>query len=184
MSDAVDPSEIIIERGRGERVKEATLVPNPWFRFLARTFDYSLFLILLGSLRRWGYGQLPFGKFESFIPFEFFVWIPVEALLLSTWGSTPGKFFLGLKLRCSTKMPKLNFMSAFHRSLSVWFRGLGLGIPFFSFFCLLFAYNRFKMFQTTSWDRDAQTTVTQSEVGQWRVVVASAIFLPLFYLGE
>ena len=94
----IEPSEILVEQRRGT-VNEDTAHVNPWIRFLARFFDYSLFFLLLWALRHLSHGYLPLGYYEQLIPFEFFVWIPIEAALLTWWGKTPGKFFLKIKIR-------------------------------------------------------------------------------------
>jgi len=179
----IEPSEIIIEKT--QKPKENITHVNPWMRLLARALDYSLFFLVLLAIRKFFLGQLPFGKMENYIPFEFFVWIPIEALLLSTWGTTPGKFFLKTKLK-QGKREKLDFMTALKRSFSVWLRGLGMGIPIFSFFCLLVAFNKLKMVHITSWDRDDHITVTHYPIGKWRIyfVVFVAVSSILYYYKE
>src|SRR5579872_1625064 len=97
----IEPSEIILEHPN--QPKENITQVNPWIRCIARFFDYSLFFLLLLLTRKLFHGQLPFGKYERLIPFEFFVWIPFEAILLSTLGTTPGKFFLNTKLKAGKK---------------------------------------------------------------------------------
>ena len=49
------------------------------------------FFLLLLSTRKLFHGQLPFGGYDWFIPFEFFVWIPIEAFLLEHLGDDAGK---------------------------------------------------------------------------------------------
>jgi len=184
MSDRViEPSEIFVEQG--SKPKENITHVNPWIRLIARFFDYALFFLLLLASRKFFHGHLPFGKYEHLIPFEFFVWIPIEACLLSTWGTTPGKFFLRTKLK-QGKRQRLAFTTALRRSFSVWFRGLGMGIPVLNVFCLLIAFNKLKMFQITSWDRDDHIAVTHYPIGRWRLYVAvfiAAVGL-LFYYTE
>lgn len=179
----IEPSEIILEDLHGP--KENITHVNPWIRCLARFLDYSLFFLLLLFTRKLFHGQFPFGKYERLIPFEFFVWIPFEALLLSTWGSTPGKFFLRTKLKMGRKI-KLDWMTALRRGFSVWFRGLGMGIVGLNLFCMMIAYNKLKLFKITSWDRDDHIQVTHYPIGRWRIYVA--VFLAasgiLYYYKE
>jgi len=60
-----------------------------------------------------------------------FVWLFLEALLLSTWGTTPGKWLF--KTWVADAMGnRLSFMDALSRSFSVWFMGLGFGLPIVS----------------------------------------------------
>ena len=179
----VEPSEIIIDREGLPKQNIAHV--NPWIRFLARFFDYSLFFLVLWGLRILLAGHFPLGRFENLIPFEFFVWIPIEALLLSTWGTTPGKFFLKTDLRQGRK-PKLDYMTALKRSFNVWFRGLGMGIPVINFLCLLVAYHRLRLFRQTSWDREENIIVSHHPIGRWRIVAAAVIAVGgiLFYYSD
>ena len=177
----IAPSEIIVEQKSAPRQEIARA--NPWIRFLARFFDYSLFFLLLWGLRNWLGGQFPFARYEHLIPYEFFVWIPFEALLLSTWGTTPGKFLLRTQLKAKKKF---DFTTALRRSFSVWFRGLGMGIPILNVFCLLIAYQKLKVFKITSWDRDDGIAVTHLPISRIRLVFAAvvAIFGLLFYYSD
>ncbi len=174
----VEPSEIIVDQEKV--VKEDIIHVNPWIRFIGRFFDYSLFFLLLWCLRHFFQGHFPFGKFEYLIPFEYFVWIPIEALLYWTLGTTPGKILLGTKLIWRNKK-KPDYMTALKRSFSVWFRGLGMGIPILNVFCLLVAYQKLKVFQTTSWDRDDQIKVSHRPIGSWRIVLALLVILFGFF---
>ena len=182
MSDhVIEPSEIIVEQ---DYVRTRPARVNPWIRFLGRFLDYTMFFLVLLGLRKLLQGHLPFGPFEKLVPFEFFVWIPVEALLLFTWGKTPGKWFLGTHLRFGRK-DKPDFITALRRSVSVWFRGLGLGIPFLNVFCLLVAYNRLKLTQITSWDRDDHIQVSHDPISKWRLIAATVFTVAgmLFYFS-
>lgn len=173
MSDPViEPSEILVD-GQGT-IRDDPIRANPWLRLLARFFDYSLFFMLLLILRKLNQGQLPLGRLESIVPYEYFVWIPIEAALLRFWGTTPGKWFIGTDLR-QGRRPRLDFMTALQRSFKVWFRGLGMGIPIVNAICMLVAYNRLKVFKITSWDRDDHILVTHRRVGRWRIYLAAAI---------
>jgi len=168
----IEPSEIIVEQPN--RRKENIAHVNPWIRFLARFVDYSLFFLLLLASKKLFRGQLPFSKYDHLIPFEFFVWIPIEALLLSTWGKTPGKFFLKTRLK-QGKRDKLDYSTALRRSFAVWLRGFGMGIPVLNCFCLLVAYNKLKVSQITTWDREDHISVTHYPIGRWRIYAAALI---------
>ena len=175
----IEPSEIVVEQPN--KPKGNIAHANPWIRCIARFFDYSLFFLLLLFSRKFFHGQLPFGRYEHLIPFEFFIWIPFETALLATWGSTPGKFFLRTKLK-QGKKGRLDGMTALRRSFAVWIRGLGMGIPVLNFFCLVVAYNKLKLFQITSWDRDDHIAVTHYPIGRWRIYVAVFIAVAgIFY---
>ncbi len=176
--DAIDPSEIIT--GESPPPKQSPSRVNPWVRLAARYFDYALFFTLL-RLIVGHISALP--PFERWIPIEFLAWVPIEALLLWTWGTTPGKALLGTKLRKKGGNAKLSFDTALKRSFSVWVRGLGLGIPFINFICMLVAYQRLRLLRTTSWDLEGKVDVTHQAVAQWRFYLVSslAIIGMIFY---
>lgn len=166
----IEPSEIIIERTNKPREDSSHV--NPWLRCLARGIDYAFISLLLVWTQRW----LHIERYESWIPVPYFLWIPLEAFLLSTWGTTPGKWFLKTRLR-QGRREKLDGMTALRRSFSVWFRGFGLGIFGLNFFCMLIAYQRLNLLKSTSWDRDDQIGVTHYPIGRWRIYVAAFIAL-------
>jgi len=166
----VEPSEILLE-GDGT-VRTESAVTNPWIRFLARMSDYGLFFLLLKGLQTIAPKFFAFWKIHTFIPVEYFLWIPLEALFLWMFSKTPGKWFLRIYLH-QGKRRRPDFLSALRRSFHVWFRGAGMFIPVVNVFCMLIAYSRLKTFHMTSWDRDDHFQVTQQFVPTWRLVVAA-----------
>ncbi len=176
----VEPSEILTEDDG--TIRSDSLRANPWTRFLARMTDYFLFILVLRATHSIAWGPLPFGKWESIVPFEYFLWIPIEALFLWTWGKTPGKWFLNIDLWYG-KRGRPDYLTALRRSFHVWFRGMGMVIPFLNAICMLVAFSRLKALQITTWDRDDHFQVTQRFVPTWKIVVASimAINVAGFY---
>ncbi len=166
----IEPSEILVEQ---DYVRTKPAQVNPWVRFLSRFVDYSLFCLTLLILKQFIPLTSP-TSFAKLIPFEFFAWIPLETLFLFTWGKTPGKWFLKTDLRFKNKS-RPEFIPALRRSMSVWWRGLGLGIPILNVLCLLVAYQRLKLTHTTSWDRDDHVHVAHRPIAPWRLT-AAAIF--------
>ncbi len=173
---AIEPSEILI--GDDGTVRDKPIEANPWLRFLARAFDYSLFFSFLWAISA--------GKIEStLVPLEYFLWIPVEAAFLRWLGTTPGKWVLGIQLR-QGRLPRLDYPTALRRSFNVWFRGLGMGVPFLNVICSLVAFQRLKAFKVTTWDRDDHIQIRYLRIGTWRIVLALLIAtLGLgFYYGQ
>ncbi|HSX14201.1 MAG TPA: RDD family protein [Chlamydiales bacterium] len=173
MSDKiVEPSEIIID-GKGLPKEKVNRV-NPPIRFLARFFDYALFLLVLLFIRTFVGARFPESLFEYMIPFEYFAWIPIETALLCTLGITPGKFLLHTKITHGRKA-RFDFVTAFRRSFNVWLRGLGMGIPVINILCMLVASSKLRMMGMTTWDREDNITIAHYPVSQIRVIVASII---------
>lgn len=83
--DVVEPSEIIIDRENPFEADASKV--NPWVRFLARFTDYALFSLLLTLIGYFLFPKLNWKRLQFFIPLEFLFWVPLEALLLSKWGT-------------------------------------------------------------------------------------------------
>ncbi|MBX9743606.1 MAG: RDD family protein [Chlamydiales bacterium] len=175
MTEIIEPSEIITGE---DRIYTKPKKANPWIRGVARLVDYSLFCLFLCLCKIFfHYEKGSIGFLENLIPFEFFCWIPLETLFLVLWGKTPGKWFLRIDLQFGRKK-RADLMTALQRSFSVWWRGLGLGIPFLNGLCMLTAYYRLTTMQTTSWDREGHVYVSHHPIPRWRVITAT-----LFGLG-
>jgi len=179
---AIDPSEILTN-GQEPKNSSHPAQSTAWIRFLARMVDYFLFFCALRAIHAFFSGPAPFGRWEFLIPFEYFVWIPIEALFLTTWGKTPGKWFLHIDIQ-QGRRARPDYLSALTRSFHVWLRGLGMAIPFINFLCLFVAYHRLKLLHTTSWDRDGHFQVSHGFVPQWRLVIASIMtfLVMVFYI--
>ncbi len=84
---------------------------NNWFRALARFCDYSIFFLVLGLITLflpYFYGPFFYYYLALTIPL---LWAPIEALLLSKWGTTPGKLLFGLSV-LDAKGNHLSYFSA------------------------------------------------------------------------
>lgn len=175
-NDAIEPSEIFTrEHPRSQLTRRMEV----GYRFLARFFDYSIWLILLGLLRLWVGHKFPTELSEYLIPFEFFTWIPVEAALLSTWGTTPGKFVFKIHLQQGRKK-KLDFATALRRSAIVWFRGFGMGIMVVNVLCMMMAAHRLQLHGKTSWDREENINVHYKYIKRPKII-ASCCFIALSF---
>ena len=176
--DAIDPSEIFT--GEPPPPKQTPSKVNPWMRLAARFFDYALFFTLLRLIVGHIVSMPPF---EKWIPIEFFAWIPIEALLLWTLGTTPGKWLLGTSLKKKDGGTRLSFETALRRSFAVWFRGIGMGIPFINFLCMLVAYQRLRVLRATTWDLQEKIEVHHRPIPKWRFYLVSslAIIGMIFY---
>lgn len=167
MTRVIEPSEIIT--GRDESPRFDPVHANPWLRFIARYFDYTLFFLLLYAIP-----FVHFSKVDYWIPLEYLAYIPVETLLLWAWGTTPGKWLLRIQMRAGHRS-RLPFDMALKRSFFVWLRGLGLAIPVITAFCMLNAYYRLKTLRTTSWDRDLNIYIEHLPIAKWRFYTVTAL---------
>ena len=88
---------------------------NLWFRSLARFCDYCLFFLTLSAITLFlpfFYGPFFYYYLLLFVPL---VWAPLEAFLISKWGTTPGKALLGLSVRDALGF-KLPFLLSLRRA--------------------------------------------------------------------
>lgn len=132
-----------------------------WLRWLARTIDEMLWYILIwlvgtamGWIDLWDFFRLrdPVLLFGPGI-----AWIPVEALLLSRFATTPGKWLLGIRVTDDLGQP-LTYHAALKRSALVTVIGNGLGLPTLMLLPLLQASLGWILYRrsgSTLWDRAA-----------------------------
>ena len=151
---------------------------RPWVRYWARSIDIALICIIVGILIG---AVLPVELnnrlVDQLIQFlALTLWIPIEAEMIATFGCTPGKALL--RVRVSNKNGgNLSFRQALSRSFGVWLKGLGTGlIPFVTLATLLVAHNRLSNKGVTTWDRDGRFEVTHSKVGIVRTLIAIGVF--------
>ncbi|MCX7711764.1 MAG: RDD family protein [Clostridia bacterium] len=147
---------------------------RPWVRYWARNLDnifVALTLLTVVSLAEPAFIM----KNETIISFVLvFLWAFVEAALLATWGWTPGKWILKVKVR-NADGSKLSYQQALQRSLAVWFKGLGAGL--ITPITASFAYMRLVRQGITSWDKEAECTVSHETIGWVRIGMTVMAFL-------
>lgn len=177
-----DAPTIVIEK-EAEYLRETgadTVRGRPWVRYWARMIDYSLFTLVIGIL--FGYPYLGFRPMPPFwgIPI-LFVWIFVETALVTLWGTTPGKWLLKTQVR-DQKYQRLTFSNALNRSFSVWWMGVGAGLPIISLITMIVAGLKLSNNGVTSWDRQEKYRVCHEKIGIARCVIVVLYFLCYFWL--
>ncbi|MDG2122058.1 MAG: RDD family protein, partial [Verrucomicrobiales bacterium] len=75
--------------------QEEVTVVRPWVRFWARMVDWNLMGVLIGLVAH-PFGGLGMGVTAMAIVSITFGWGLLEAVILSRWGTTPGKYLLGV----------------------------------------------------------------------------------------
>jgi hypothetical protein len=113
---------------------------------------------------------------EYIIPMSLFFWVVVESILLSTWGTTPGKLLLGITVR-EIDGSKLNFSRALNRSASVWFYGMGCGITFIEFITKVTSYNRLSKKGITRWDQNGKYSISHTKVSTVNIIIVIMIWI-------
>lgn len=151
---------------------------RPWVRYWARMFDIYLAAIV-GGLVIGIFSPNAFDKpgSEQILGLIIvFAWVFIESLLLSTMGTTPGKWFFKTSL-IPPSGEKPDFSTALSRSFKVWWRGLGIGFPLASLITLIVAHGKLKKNGITTWDEDIGFTVVHERIGPVRIIVATILFM-------
>jgi hypothetical protein len=164
-----------LERAKSGRTSE----PRPWQRLAARTFDYAIWglvlALLLSEIR--GLGLIP-PEFALWIGHPLIApmlitlaWVPVEALLIASIGTTPGKWLFGVFLQFSIsdayarRDPRAQLQRALRRAFRVWWEGIGCGFPLLAPVLIAVAYEKLAQNQETDWDFAQDVLVTHGRPG-------------------
>jgi hypothetical protein len=164
-----------LERAKSGRTSEA----RPWHRLAARMFDYAIWgLVLalaLSQLR--ALGLVP-GDAARWLTHPLIApilitltWTPIEALLITAVGTTPGKWLFGIYLQFSIsdayarRDTRAQLLRAMRRALRVWIHGVGAGFPPVAPFTIAFAFEGLAENQETDWDFAEDCLVTHGPAG-------------------
>ena len=126
---------------------------HPIRRFLARIMDYSILITLLQLLVVVVLRIRPYSDFlSSLITYGTpFLFVPIASFSIHKWGTTPGKWLLGLSVR-SEDGCNLSFSEAKEREWQVLRSGFGFGLPIWSLSCLWKSYKEYQEYDM-DWDR-------------------------------
>jgi hypothetical protein len=158
---------------------------RPTLRWAARNFDIFLFAILSGVFLEIFFPSALKTPHSGLGIILQFVYIFVEPLMLSSWGTTPGKALFKIRLRKQDgAIP--SYSEALKRSFEVWIKGLGLGIPIVALVTMGISYNELVKEKITAWDRDGGYCLSHQIIGPIRTVIIfifSVIFVALIILS-
>ncbi len=163
------PVRTLRQRAEAARAQGVPQV-RPWVRYLARTLDTCMCWLTLGRVCAVTglNAEIPPFAIVLLVPF---LWLFMEALLLSTWGTTPGKWLLRTWV-ADAMGKRLTFADALSRSFSVWFIGLGFDLPVITVITRIVSYCKLKSEGMTSWDREGRCAVIHERIGAPRIAVA------------
>jgi len=164
-----------LERAKSGRTSEA----RPWQRLAARLFDYAIWglvlALLLSELR--GLGLVP-EMLSYWLGHPLLApvlitgtWVPVEALLIASLGTSPGKWLFGVYLQFSIsdayarRDTRAQLQRALQRSFRVWWEGVACGFPLLAPVLIAVAYEKVAQNQETDWDFAQDVLVTHGPPG-------------------
>ncbi|KRE44297.1 RDD family protein [Paenibacillus sp. Soil724D2] len=168
---------------------------RPWLRLWARYLDTLLCVCLIQVLDSLSmpfvtqvmdwimYGPLLVPGTEEYVMAMIILlgWIPLESLLLSKVGTTPGKFIFGVKVR-NPDGSKLSLRQACKRSFLVWWRGEAAGVPIIYLITYACGYQTLKKkLRQTTWDREMKVVVSHRPTSFWLEALNFLIVAGLVY---
>ncbi len=181
-----------LERAKSGRTSE----PRPWNRLAARLFDYALWgLVLAVALAEAQLTGVVSARTAYWLGHPLVAptvitasWIPVEALLIATMQTTPGKWLFGVFLQFSISDAYARhdrgrqFARAAARGFRVWWRGVGCGFPLLAPILIAVAYEKVAQDQETPWDSAEDCLVTHVPVGPLNTATGVAGLAAMLWL--
>lgn len=130
--------------------------PHPWLRFFARFADYTFYILIVYIVYYLILGNKPN---DSYL-FDFMIFIisttmmvVVEPILLSEWGTTPGKWLFGISIT-QEEGGKLSHRDAFWRTIKMLQYGQGYYIPIYCLYCYWCCRKDLQKNQRLPWDEE------------------------------
>ncbi|HNT66896.1 MAG TPA: TIR domain-containing protein [bacterium] len=154
---------------------------RPWVRYWARTLDLLFTAIILSIIVLILYEPVLEKTPDIVLTIaSVLLLIGAETFMLSSWGTTPGKTLLNVRVRTS-EGTKLTLKESFKRSLGAALQGYGLGIPIVSLITQITSYSRLKERGRTAWDEKGNFVVSHRIVGIGRILVIVLIFVVFLF---
>ena len=163
----------------------------PWRRYFARmldvTFGTLILWIILSLIFRVNVGNI--GTFGNWLLtfVEWGIWLPIEALLLSRWGTTPGKWIMGIRVEHEDGR-KLSFVEAIDRTWLVFVKGMGANIPIYSIYRLWKSYKAARDGNDDDleweWNTNSVQVVKERECSGWRPAVLVAAYAVVIFVAS
>jgi len=153
-----------------QRPREQSAPPAlyAWSRWLARSLDISLALLALLAATGTDMSRLDPQQLSPFMNVAAVaLWVPIDALLLSLLGTTPGKALFGIRVSTGDGA-RPSFGTAFARALRVSVQGMALGIPLVILAAEALSYARLTRTGVTPWDEALALRVEHTRLGPVR----------------
>ena len=151
---------------------------RPWVRYWARLIDIGIISIILRLITSFMPKTAIYviARIDYFVSISLFILIMVESALLSTWGTTPGKYLLGV-IVTDKDNKKLSYGCALNRSALVWIYGMGCGIDIINLITNIVSYDKLISKGITKWDEKGKYSVTHKKISNINVAIAIIIIV-------
>jgi uncharacterized RDD family membrane protein YckC len=129
---------------------------SPWLRWGARIFDNITVGVVIGAATSKWLQDIPpeLARLQA-IPI-LLLWVPLEAILISRFAATPGKWLFGIAV-FHQDGSHLTFRTALQRSGAVFLKGMGAGL--FAPLAQVWSFWRIANGGQTSWDREYSSVI-------------------------
>jgi uncharacterized RDD family membrane protein YckC len=156
--------------------------PAPWPRYFARYIDCVFGMVVIAVILGVTLPELVDDPSFEMIALVLALvgWIFLEAQLLTSFGTTPGKWLLRLRV-LRPDGSRLSYGAALRRSIHVFVAGMGLCIPLVTMVTMLVSRERLLRDGRTAWDAEYQ--VTHAPIGPARVLALIGICLVVAVLS-
>ncbi len=138
-------------------------VSHPWRRFFARQLDMALYTFVVASFRLlilhdFSVAGRTFGALLLGWLLDLGLLFALEPLLLSRFGTTPGKWIFGLEVRARNGQ-FLSYSDAMERTGELFRHGLGWNIPIWSWYRMAKSFTACNTGETLPWDEGLSYTI-------------------------
>lgn len=140
-------------------LKEDTLpkVTSPWIRYFARSIDAAIYMTLwnmfLSLVLHINIMETGFAGLAADLIAYNCLFLLAEPLMLSRFGTTPGKFLFGLRVTAETGA-RLTRSEALHRTWTVLKKGCGFNLPLYWIIRMYKSYRTCKDGETLDWEQE------------------------------
>ena len=151
-------------------------------RFWARWLDIHVY-IAVWWLGMWSSGRNVEAVFGNLwiMAGQLVPWFIAESILIHHFGTTPGKWLLGLRVVNVNGTP-LSLSAATLRSFRILVGGIGFGWSLLAVFCQTLSYFTAKRLGSALWDHAGGHRVEARPLVVWRLIAAACIFFAALQL--
>lgn len=169
-------------RSQVKREDKPGTCPRPFRRYLARNLDISvtafLMYFILSVLL-----HINMSAISTLLAIAAaFAETLIEPLLITFFGTTPGKFVMGIRVTNLTTGNRLTLKEAYIRSVRVLWYGMGAFIPIFSIIREFIAFKLCKAGEQMPWDTDCSVKIKTTSA--WRIVFSIILIVVFELVGE
>jgi len=156
--------------------------PRPWARHWARLLDVIIFGLVFGFVLGMIFPELANLPELAFSLLVTLIYVFVESLMLSQWGTTPGKELLNISITKESGDTNFTYSESLKRSLKVWAYGCGCGLPLITLITEIVSYKRLMRDKITSWDSEGGFKISHGKIGPIRIFIYVLILLFIIIL--